>query len=209
MCLGTRWSLLDVDCRAGPIDRDDFAERRLILQANLVSGIDLHFLWRIPVSVDDRSRRSSRLAAHGGTNAFDERHAGDRVTLVEEIFFSQVAKAKVFPPSRLVLASMVVEHVCEQPSSLLLVAALGSNLRPGAQQSGAELVALLCALVDRDWRSAVGQQAPRYLGTRRLQLGTDALEPPMQPQRRDAIVAIVTLDQLPRFLRDGFRRPRL
>src|SRR6478672_10489096 len=135
--LGHFRPLPNVDRSPSSVDPVDGSESALILKFDLVVFVEIALLLGERVSVDDGPRRLALLPNHW-SNPLDERHAGHGASFVEQLVVGQVAETEVFPPRRLVLATMVIEQIGEDPAPLLFSVSLADDVRNVAEKPRAK-----------------------------------------------------------------------
>ena len=190
MVVCTRDTLPQIDRSMLEIDRLDLGDGRGLLAAwfeSLVSFVEVGVLRRELVAVDhDAALRSLQAAL--------EPEPRDARSLVEELVLGHAVESKVFPPVDLVFASVPLEELREDPLRLLGPVAVDRELRGQGLGHGANvrqsILELLIRLGERRGGSRDGLTPIAF----RFQ--TKPLQPIAQPERRDAVVAIVRADRL-------------
>ena len=123
-----------------------------------------------------------------------ERQACEACPLLEEVLLGQGRQSEIFPPGRLLLAPMPVEHIGQDPAGVLLCRALagirrhiGSQARNEFGDSGLPRATDLAHLPRGRYRAldhrAVGDQ-----------VGSNALEPVPKRTSGEAVIPVVARD---------------
>ena len=136
----------------------------------------------------------------------DERQPRETRLLVAQFVLAEVAQAEVLPPRGLRLAAMPVQQVRRQPARLLFVRTLRAVVH-AVKQTRFQRLHLQLALGERlDFRGL--NKRPRRLLAAFDEAAPQILQPVAEAERRDAIVAVVLLDDAPH-LPDGAARVRV
>ena len=139
-------------------------------------------------SVDGRAGARGRVRT-----AADELEAGERVRLLPAFLVGEFLHEEVVPPpERLLFARVPVQHLREQPPTVLLgrLLVLGDIVREPLDEFRDALLALArLAILRLDVRGPRDRLARLGLEQRALRL-----EPVAEAPRRDAVVAVVRLD---------------
>ncbi len=111
MNVGKGTSLLDIDCAALDADRIDCAQRLSAFCFKLLARPKIGLLRGESITMN----RAFSRAANRGLQA----QAAKPGLFLKQVLGIEVFQAVIFPPSRLVFASMEIEHVGKQPACLL------------------------------------------------------------------------------------------
>ena len=190
MAARARRPLAQIDRSMLEVDRLDLAKSRRRLASRLVylvPFIETRVLRRELVAIDSTS-------SFRRPQAFHELEPREAIWLVEELVVGHPVESEVFPPVDLVLASMPLEELSEDPLSLLFAGSpcwktRGKCLRDRTD-AREPLGELLAGLGDRLGR------ARHWMAVSSLYLQAQPLEPLAQLESRDAVVLVVRLDRL-------------
>src|ERR1700683_4573266 len=184
--------LLDHDGPARDVDFLYFADRHLAL-AHFVAAPNVGFLLRKPVPLDGQLSLESHLP--------DVFQSCQSLAFLQQVFVVHVSEFVVFPPRRLVLAAMPVQHRGQKPSGLVVFT---SFLRVRGNAVGQFLYQLghpLLPCVHVFGRGAIFDRGPgNCLSIFHQFLALD-LQPIPQRRRRKTILAVVSLHRLAKSLR--------
>ena len=139
----------------------------------------------------------------------DEDQPGERIPLVDELLDREVVlQLEPAPPLGLLLASMPVEEIGEQPASFS-IGRMVVRREAGGQSGDPFLDGLEPVGQGRRWRLRLRERAlPGQVGPAPDGLRTPLLQPPAKEPGRDAVVAVIGSDPV----EDGlvsFLEPRL
>ncbi len=198
---------LEIDRPRMIVERHDHASRlpggRIVRR---ILHVDVMLLLRKPVAMDLRplDRADHPLVLQ----------AAERRPVLQQFFGTQAQAMEILPPHRLVLAPVKVEQVRQDPPRLLLRGSLRRLLRHTGHEPGKHRRDPLLQLGGLRARLVRLRHRPRHrLAGLPLMLRAQRLQPVSEPERGDAVIPVVPLDDrrqlLPLDVPDAQLEPRL